>query len=211
MAIGELIVLEGIDGSGTTTQTRLLAERLRRETGRRVVETRQPTRGPCGQFVRQVFEGKTDYSKLPNWRVMAHLFQADREEHFEQLWDWLGDGCIVVCDRYWGSGLVYQSAGAGDECEEALELIHSLNKHAPSPSIEILLDLSAEVALQRALSADHFTKSEFLTKVRELYWSQLGADRTINVEVHDVQQVHELIWDAVSIGVLSRGTERQAQ
>ena len=80
------IIFEGIDGSGTTTQSKHLAEKLK-ELGRDVLWTCEPTTGFVGKFVREVFEKK--HGPLPSWRVMLYLFQADRELHYQMIRKWL--------------------------------------------------------------------------------------------------------------------------
>jgi hypothetical protein len=106
MQQGRLIVLEGVDGSGTTTHTRLLCGHLR-ELDVPVHQTAQPSQGPIGGLLRQALTGRVVVSNAaggarpPAWTTMALLFAADRMDHLEsELEPNLSEGITVVCDRY---------------------------------------------------------------------------------------------------------------
>src|SRR5580693_8502583 len=110
-ARGRFVVLEGIDGAGTTTQVARLADRLR---GKKhpVRTTREPSDGPIGALVRQVLTGRVIVpgGRAPNWTTMALLFAADRMDHMEaEIEPWIAEGGIMVSDRYDASSLAYQS------------------------------------------------------------------------------------------------------
>src|SRR6185503_20411145 len=102
---GALIVLEGVDGAGTTTQVRLLAERLRAR-GSRVHTTAEPSSGPIGKLLRRALSGRlTDGdapdAARPSWQTLALLFAADRLDHLaREVEPELAAGAIVLCDRY---------------------------------------------------------------------------------------------------------------
>ena len=109
---GRLVVLEGIDGSGTTTQIARLAERLR---GVRVPVrvTREPSDGPVGTLVRQVLTGRVVVpgGLAPGWATMALLFAADRMDHVEsEIEPFVAAGGVVLSDRYDASSLAYQTS-----------------------------------------------------------------------------------------------------
>src|SRR3954464_11602121 len=109
---GRFVVLEGIDGAGTTTQVARLAERLRKDGGQPVRVTREPSDGPIGSLVRQVLTGRIVIpgGRAPGGATMALLFAADRMDHVESdIEPFLGQGGIVVSDRYDASSLAYQS------------------------------------------------------------------------------------------------------
>src|SRR4051794_39705484 len=109
---GRFIVLEGIDGAGTTTQTARLVDRLRGDGKTAVKITREPSDGPIGSLVRQVLTGRivSPGGRAPGWTTMALLFAADRMDHVESEIEpfLLSDG-VVVSDRYDASSLAYQS------------------------------------------------------------------------------------------------------
>ncbi|MFV8756009.1 dTMP kinase [Nannocystaceae bacterium ST9] len=135
------LVLEGIDGSGTTTQSQRLAERLRAR-GHRVLETREPSRGPIGAMTREMLAA--DSSRTVGPEALALLFAADRLEHLaREIEPALAEGQLVICDRYLVSSWVYQSL----DCDPSW--VRALNRHARWPDLTFVFALSAELALAR--------------------------------------------------------------
>jgi dTMP kinase len=150
---GRFIVLEGIDGAGTTTQAALLAQRLRADSPKTAVRvTREPSDGPIGSLVRQVLTGRiiSPGGRAPGWATMALLFAADRMDHVEsEIEPVVGEGGIVISDRYDASSLAYQSVSSGRGGEQAVEWIRELNKHALRPDLTIVIDLPSDIAAER--------------------------------------------------------------
>lgn len=170
------IVLEGIDGSGTTTQAHTLAERLRTE-GREVVLTCEPTAGPVGRFLRQALSGKligADGERVDlEWSAMALLFSADRLDHLErEIEPALLRGALVISDRYDLSSLIYQSATC-PEGEAAVPWLRALNSRARRPDLTLVLDVSPDVAEKRrharAGEPEIFEKKELQRRLARLY------------------------------------------
>jgi dTMP kinase len=139
------IVLEGIDGSGTTTQLNRLAERLRPQ-GRSVVATREPSPGPIGLLLRDLLRGthaNPDGSSLDE-RAMALLFAADRRDHLtREIEPALAGGFDVVSDRYLPSSLAYQAVAADRAWVEQLA------NGVREPDLTLLLDVEIGVAARR--------------------------------------------------------------
>ena len=149
--LGRFVVLEGIDGSGTTTQVARLADRLR-VARVSVRATREPSDGPVGTLVRQVLTGRiiVPGGRAPGWATMALLFAADRMDHVEsEIEPFLAAGGVVVSDRYDASSLAYQSVSSGRGGESTVEWIRTLNKNARRPDLTVVLDVPAEVAVTR--------------------------------------------------------------
>ena len=149
---GRFVVLEGIDGAGTTTQVARLAERLRADGGLPVRMTREPSDGPIGSLVRQVLTGRiiAPEGRAPGWATMALLFAADRMDHVDsEIEPFLATGGVVISDRYDASSLAYQSVSSGSGGERAVEWIRSLNRHAMRPDLTIVLDLAPDLAAAR--------------------------------------------------------------
>src|SRR5215510_12602157 len=99
---GRFVVLEGIDGSGTTTQVAKLGERFR-SMRVPVRTTREPSDGPIGTMVRQVLTGRivNPGGRAPGWATMALLFAADRMDHVEaEIEPFVAAGGIMISDRY---------------------------------------------------------------------------------------------------------------
>lgn len=151
MKTGRFIVLEGIDGAGTTTQTALLAKRLRAD-GVSVRTTREPSDGPIGTMIRQVLTGRIVGAGglAPGWQTMALLFAADRMDHVEtEIVPFIQTGGVVISDRYDASSLAYQSVSSGRGGDGAVEWIRALNAHARRPDLTIVVDVPPDVGAAR--------------------------------------------------------------
>jgi dTMP kinase len=155
MIEGLFIVLEGVDGAGTTTHTKLLLDGLR-QRGLPVHTTREPSDGPIGNMLRQILAGRVVVPGIrgprpPSWSTMALLFAADRLDHVEaEIVPNLLDGVTVLSDRYDHSSVAYQSVtGGGDP--DAVAWVKELNRHARRPDLTIVLDVPPEIAAQRRI------------------------------------------------------------
>lgn len=146
--MSRLIVLEGLDGAGTTTQARLVVEALRQK-GRSVHLTREPSDGPVGQLVREMLVGKHGIDGQPLSQItFSLLFAADRIDHLQrEVEPALARGEVVVSDRWYHSSLAYQGTGA----ERAW--IQVLNQRARRPDLTILLRVDPETAARRRVAA----------------------------------------------------------
>lgn len=133
------LVLEGLDGAGTTTQCERLVASLR-AMGREVVQTREPTGGPVGRIIRGVLGGEPD---APTVETLPWLFAADRADHLGRtVSPALARGAVVVSDRYYHSSLAYQS--------QTLPLadVAALNRFR-SPDLTLFLDVPVGDCLAR--------------------------------------------------------------
>jgi dTMP kinase len=153
---GRFIVLEGIDGAGTTTHAKRLSKTLAKQ-GRDVRLTCEPTTGPVGALIRQVLQKRlfvpgTSGPRAFAWSTMALMFAADRLDHLDSfIVPALRDGAILISDRYDISSLAYQSVTAPEE-ESAIEWIRELNARALRPDLTLVLDIPAERAAERRRS-----------------------------------------------------------
>ncbi|WP_370209125.1 dTMP kinase [Pararhodobacter marinus] len=143
---GLFITFEGIDGSGKSTQARLLAEGLR-EAGRDVVLTREPGGSPGAEEIRRlVLEGDPD-----RWSAETEilLFTAARRDHLERTIDpALKAGKVVICDRFADSTRMYQGLSRGD-LRPVVDQLHAL-MIGREPDLTILIDMDPEIGLSRA-------------------------------------------------------------
>ncbi len=163
MSKGLFFVLEGIDGSGTSTQLHQL-EALLLERGFSVHTTAEPTTGPIGQFIRDVLEKRAELSS-PG---LALAFAADRLHHLQaEIIPKLDAGTIVLADRYVLSSLAYQGL------DNPLTWVEEINKHALTPSLSILVRVSPEVAAERRAKrgtpAELFDAAEKQRAIAEAY------------------------------------------
>jgi dTMP kinase len=173
MPSGLFITLEGVEGSGKTTQAGLVADALR-AAGHRVVVTREPGGTRAGETIRAIF---LDPSVALHPEAELLLVLADRAQHVrEQLRPALADGAIVISDRYSDSTLAYQGYGRGLD----LAMLSRLNDFATGgmrPDRTFVLDFEAEAGLARTRlrmqgaerTPDRFEgqRAEFHRKVRQ--------------------------------------------
>lgn len=161
---GVLLVLEGIDGAGKSTQSERLAEALTRE-GYEVVRTREPTHGPWGQKLRaSMQQGRLSLEEE------LELFLADRREHVETLVrPALAAGKVVIVDRYYFSTAAYQGARGLDP----QELLARNEAFAPRPDLLVILRADVEVGLARIRArgdqANTFEQEESLRAVARIF------------------------------------------
>jgi dTMP kinase len=205
---GRLVVLEGIDGAGTTTHVAKLAERLRKAQGDRPVAvraTREPSDGPVGTLVRQVLSGRivVPGGRAPGWATMALLFAADRMDHVEsEIEPFLAEGGVVVSDRYDASSLAYQSTSSGAESREAVEWIKALNRYVLRPNLTIVLDVAPDIAAERRAArgemAQLYEQNEVQRALAVFYKDlarHMPGDYVVVVDASDsIDVVHERIW-----------------
>lgn len=204
---GRFVVLEGIDGAGTTTQVARLTDRLRLDGGAPVRSTREPSDGPIGAMVRQILTGRVvaPEGRAPGWATMALLFAADRMDHVESTIEpFLATGGVVVSDRYDASSLAYQSVSSGSGGEAAVEWIRSLNRHAMRPDLTIVLDLAPDLAAARRESrgepAQLYEQNEVQRALAVFYRNlakHIPGDRIVVVDgTGSVEDVHERVHEA---------------
>ncbi len=209
MIEGHFIVIEGIDGSGTTTQTRVLAERLS-DKGLPVRTTREPSDGPIGVLIRQILTGRVVVPGLhgvhaPSWATMATLFASDRLDHLEaEIIPNLTDGVTVICDRYDYSSVAYQtvSSGGGDDVST---WVRELNRRARRPDLTLVLDVDPKVATSRRNTRSGSPElyevdemqvelAKFYAKIDELF----PNDTIVHIDANcGVEGVTEAIWSEV--------------
>lgn len=182
---GYFIVFEGVDGSGKSTQIRLISEYLK-EMGYEVEFHIEPTKGSIGNLLWNYMRSKSRSFKP---ETEALLFAADRIEHGKAIKHALNEGKIVVSDRYIHSSLAYQGAAGVSS-----DWMKTLNKHALIPDLAILLDIDPSRSLERVSDRSRtiFEESEYLKKVREEYLRYVNEGELKLVDAcRAVEDVHE--------------------
>lgn len=163
---GIFIVLEGIDGTGKSTQARRLGEWFEKQ-GREVVLSREPTDGPWGKKLR---ESAATGRLSPEDELQ--YFLNDRRQHVEEtIAPALAAGKVVILDRYYFSTMAYQGARGFDPAE-----IRRLNEEfAPVPDLLLILDLDVDTAHarigHRGDATNEFEQHESLVRCREIFLS----------------------------------------
>ncbi len=179
-------MFEGIDGSGKTTQAKLLAHNLGL-LGLNVQYSKEPTDGPIGSFIRQrvLLEGL-----IVDPRAIALLYAADRSTHVRNTR--FSNDVINIFDRYYYSSIAYQGA-----LGVPVEYIFEINSFAPRPDLIFLLDIDPAVGLRRLDKRDSFENLDLLTKVRDLYLSL--AKQCSMVIVDATQGVQEIAGNIMRV------------
>jgi dTMP kinase len=194
---GLFVIFEGIDGTGKSTQHHLLAEKLE-QLGYAVVSTFEPTEGPFGQKIRELFVDRGAVSSEEE----LELFIADRDQHVQEvLKPALADGCVVVCDRYYLSTVAYQGANGMDP-----DYIMKKNKDFPVPDLAIILEIEPTQGIQRIQNQRNenpntFEEESNLTKVAAIFTSmqhpyirRISASDSIEiVHKHVLKAVEEIL------------------
>ena len=143
---GRLIVIEGIDGSGKSTQARLLAQTLKNE-GREVTITREPGGSPMSEALRGV---ALDTAHDPLWETTVLLMMAARSEHIDKTIEpALKAGQWVVCDRMSDSTRAYQGLGQKDRIEKIRTIEEWVWGKTPRGDITVVIDIEVEDARKR--------------------------------------------------------------
>lgn len=136
------IALEGIDGSGHTTQAHTLAKALTK-MGRSVYVTAQPSHGPIGKIIRDFLQGRiNDFQRFQE--SITLLFAADRLHHYgTEIKPKLDAGMDVICDRYVLSSWVYQGLQVSEDW------VRRVNQFAPLPELTFIIDTPITEAKKR--------------------------------------------------------------
>ena len=191
---GLLIVFEGVDGTGKSTQLQLLYEILQRKNYP-VIATREPTEGKYGQEIRQLYKNREKYSDEEE----LELFLADRKEHVDQLLiSALNRGKIILCDRYFLSTAAYQGAIGFDP-----ETVLARNSFAPVPDLALLFQAPINIGLTRITSGrgetpNDFEQAENLRKVAAIF---AAIDRPYIKKIDatgPIESVHQLVMEHVT-------------
>ncbi|KAK4153644.1 thymidylate kinase-domain-containing protein [Chaetomidium leptoderma] len=181
VARGALVVLEGLDRSGKTTQVQLLEQRFV-ELGRRVKVMRFPDRTtPIGQMIDSYLKSQVDMDD----HVIHLLFSANRWEAAKTIASLLAAGVTVLCDRYYHSGIVYSAAKQNPTL--TLSWARAPEVGLPRPDLVLFLDLDEDQARTRGgWGGEAYEKAEMQRRVRELFWGlSLGKIGTASVVAED--------------------------
>lgn len=203
---GRFIAFEGIDGSGKSTQIRLLAQRLAGE-GCACHVTMEPTDSPTGSLIRQILTGRI---KADN-RVLAALFVADRLDHLVNdvngIVSVIDRGITVLTDRYYFSSYAYQSV---DLPMDWLIQANEPGRNILQPTATVFIDVDPDTAIERIMRGrthtELFEKKSRLEQVREKYLEAFeklkNTETIIMIDGSRCQEaVAEEIWEKTS-GIL---------
>ena len=188
---GRIIALEGIDQSGKRTQTRLLANELKKK-GAKVSTISFPIyKSPSGRQIQRFLEGKQKYPAI----ALHMLYSLNRWENQEQMIKLTQTSDFVIADRYYPSNLAY-----GVSRGLSLDWLQGLDRGLPTASLVLVLDVPVHSSFTRKSRGRdaHERDKQLLTKVRRTYgrlakefdWKIVDATRS-------VEEVHEAVWSIV--------------
>jgi dTMP kinase len=144
---GSLIAIEGIDGSGITTQVTRLVEYLCTR-GHEAIATTEPSVGPVGELVRELLAEPSELAHDGAMRTLSLLFAADRLDHYQRVVaPALANKVTVVSDRWYHSSLAYQRTGV------ERDWIATLHRHTRTPDVTFVLEVRPETGQQRRAAA----------------------------------------------------------
>ncbi len=176
------IVIEGLDGSGTSTQLKLFKKRLTK-LGINNDCTFEPTDNTVGKFIRMILKGENAVEH----ETMALLFAADRIEHLNSnkngIIKNIKEGKIVVCDRYIFSSLAYQSINC------SIDWVLSINNQFPLPEHLIFIDTPPEVCQTRMKNRNTkeiYEDMDFQKKVYDSYLKSINIFNKTKMKVHNI-------------------------
>jgi dTMP kinase len=191
---GVLIVFEGTDGTGKSTQLQLLSHYLLTK-GYPVITTREPTEGQYGRKIRSLYMNRDKYSRDDE----LELFLADRREHVQGLLaPALEQGKVILCDRYFLSTAAYQGARGFDP-----ETILAMNRFAPDPDLALLFQIPLEIGLKRITlgrgdELNDFEQRESLDRVAAIFASiKRPYIRHIDAS-GSIEKVHRMVLEYVN-------------
>ncbi len=211
---GRFITFEGLDGSGKSTQLRMLAARLRAE-GHEVIESAEPGGTPIGTQIRRILLDNRNHDLCPTAEMLL-MFAARAQNVDQWILPALAAGKMVLSDRFTDSTLAYQGTGRGLGSEVVLE-VDRIACRGLIPDLTIYIDIDPVTSLARAharneVHSDTATRLdeqdlEFYRSVRKGY-AQIASEEPSRVRVIDgartVDEIAVDIWDCVAAATAAR-------
>lgn len=203
MQRGKFIVFEGIDGSGKSTQVKLLSDRLK-ENGKDIYQTFEPTNSPIGSLIRNILYGRIEGDE----KTMAALYLADRLDHIQNgtngMLKQIEAGKHVIADRYYFSSYAYHVphvtldwvVNANSICAELLR-----------PDLIVFVDITTETSIERLSKGrtelDKYENYERISTVRKNYFAALkrfeGKENVVIIDGNQrIEAVANDIWNLVA-------------
>jgi dTMP kinase len=209
MGRGQLILIEGLDRSGKSTQTEILQSKLQQRGGQAELIKFPDRSTKIGSIINQYLTDKS--FTLPD--QAAHLlFLANRWELAVEIERMLNDGAFVVLDRYIYSGIAYslakliQNPSTTSKEMANIEWLYAPDKGLPKPDLTLFLTLDLDqIGDRKGWGEERYEMTEFQSKVKQCFLQILSQDSVIsneNVVLVDVnnkliEQVTELLWDKI--------------
>ncbi|MDD4239518.1 MAG: dTMP kinase [Desulfotomaculaceae bacterium] len=199
---GKFLVFEGIDGSGKTTQLKLLGDKLSTR-GYPVLYTREPGGTRIGETVRELLLDPQHSELVPV--AEALLYAAARAQHVAQvIMPALQAGNIVLCDRFLDSSLAYQGFGRGLDVGQ-LERLNEAATAGLKPDLVLLLDFLCDTGMNRIARAgrrvDRIEQEDraFYSKVRSGYLTLAGRDPSRYRVIDANRAIEQIHYDIIGV------------
>jgi dTMP kinase len=197
------LAFEGIDGSGKSTQSKLLEEKLKAE-GVKIYHTYEPTGSPIGQLIKKIFRHEME----ADHRTIAGLYVADRIDHLTNTKDGilkkLEEGFTVITDRYYFSSYAYQGTHMS---QDWVIMANSISADVLRPDLNIFIDIAPEVSLERVNKnrekIELYESVENLKEVRNKYFEAFeklkNEEKVFIVDGNrSVEEIFNAVWNKVS-------------
>ena len=185
---GKIIVIEGLDGAGKSTQIELLKKKLTAiGVDYKYIHFPMLNQGKYGELIAEFLRGEYGTIKEVHPKLIAVLFANDRKEHIEKINQWLCEGYYVLMDRYVNSNIAFQSAKIEDKSEKEklkkwiLDFEFNHNK-LPLPFISFFLNVSLD-SISRSLSNErNGSEREYLNGKRDIHEESISLQKTVHQE-----------------------------
>ena len=185
---GKIIVIEGLDGAGKSTQIELLKTKLATMgMAYRYIHFPMLNQGKYGELIAEFLRGEYGTVKDVHPKLVAVLFANDRKEHLQKINQWLQEGCFVLMDRYVNSNIAFQCAKIDDEAEKEklkkwiLDFEYNYNQ-LPLPFVSFFLNVSLDV-ISRSLSNIRKGKErEYLNGKQDIHEESLTLQKKVHKE-----------------------------
>jgi dTMP kinase len=191
------VTFEGIDGSGKSTVSKLVAEKLR-SNGYEVVWTFEPTDSTVGRFVQDCIKKHSDPF------VTSFTFIADRILHCNQIQQWLDEGKLVLCDRYAESTYAYQAAQLEGKLKNPLKWLQELSHGRillPDRTFLFVIDPRVSLArIQNRAELVPFERLSFLEKVHANYQKVSKGKRFVQIDAtKTIDELAQICYDDILV------------
>lgn len=202
MTKGKFVTIEGPDGSGKTSVLKHLAQYLREELSLPLLTTREPGGSVIAERIREVILD-VNHTAMDS-RTEALLFAAQRRQHLvEKIIPAMEEGRLVISDRFIHSSLAYQGIARGIPVE-AIRMINDFGIEGYQPDLVLLIDVPAEVGLERIYAArgnrqfDRLDREDvaFHSKVRQAFLDFAKKDNHI-VIIDGNQSIEHVVQDCL--------------
>lgn len=194
-AMKQFVTFEGIDGSGKSTISKLVSEKLQ-SAGYDTIWTFEPTDSPVGLYVQDCIKKQSDPF------VTSFTFIADRIQHCQQIKHWLGQGKIVICDRYAESTYAYQAVQLEQEVDNPLKWLQDLSHGriiAPDRTFLFVIDPERSLArIQHRTALIPFERVAFLEKVHRNYLTVSRGKRFVHLDAtKPIEELVQVCYDDI--------------